>query len=323
MQLHRLIAHTRVAVCVAFALSACSPPTANTWSGYAESDPIWVAAPVAGRLQQLAVQAGARVGEGELLFALDDTPEQADLARAAAQLSQAQAQSHNLETGRRDAELRVTRAQLAQAQALLAQARANHQRLQALQQQDFISPAQLEAAAHSQTQAAAKVAELQALLQASQLPARGDERAASQANVTAAQQALRAQDWRAAQAQAHAPQAGWVEDTFFQVGEWVAAGQPVVALRGANGLKLRFFVPQGELASLRLGQVVSATCDGCPAPVAATIRRIANAPEYTPPVIYAKAQRAKLVFVVEASVAPDAPIHPGQPVDIAHPASGS
>jgi len=41
-------------------------------------------------------------------------------------------------------------------------------------------------------------------------------------------------------------------------------------------------------------------------------------PEYTPPVLYNRDNRAKLVYMVEAVFAPadTADLHPGQPVDV-------
>ncbi len=49
-------------------------------------------------------------------------------------------------------------------------------------------------------------------------------------------------------------------------------------------------------------------------------------PEYTPPVIYSRESRAKLVFLVEAKPRPEdaTRLHPGQPVDVApaQPAGG-
>jgi HlyD family secretion protein len=63
---------------------------------------------------------------------------------------------------------------------------------------------------------------------------------------------------------------------------------------------------------------VTIDCNGCGAPIAARIDRIATQPEYTPPVIYSNTQRARLVFMVEAR--PDAKeglrLKPGQPVDV-------
>ena len=58
--------------------------------------------------------------------------------------------------------------------------------------------------------------------------------------------------------------------------------------------------------------------DGCPQPVPARISFIANQAEYTPPVIYSREQRSRLVFLVEAYPAvPDAArLHVGLPVDV-------
>jgi HlyD family secretion protein len=109
-----------------------------------------------------------------------------------------------------------------------------------------------------------------------------------------------------------------VEDTLFRVGEWVPAGSPVVSLLEPAGVKVRFFVMQAQLPALKLGDAVSVECDGCPQPVPARISFIANQAEYTPPVIYSREQRSKLVFLVEARPnAADAPkLHPGQPVEV-------
>ena len=68
---------------------------------------------------------------------------------------------------------------------------------------------------------------------------------------------------------------------------------------------------------------MTVACDGCAAPVAATIAFIADRAEFTPPVLYSKENRAKLVYLVEAKPAPAdaAKLHPGQPVDVTLPAS--
>ena len=110
--------------------------------------------------------------------------------------------------------------------------------------------------------------------------------------------------------------AGKVTEAYFRVGEYVNAGQPVLALLPPANVLARFFVPQAELATLALGQAVSLQCDGCGAPLAARISRIATAPEYTPPVIYSTAQKARLVFMLEArpEAADAARLRPGQPL---------
>jgi HlyD family secretion protein len=111
---------------------------------------------------------------------------------------------------------------------------------------------------------------------------------------------------------------GTVTDTLFARGEWVPAGAPVVSLLPPANVKVRFFVPEPRLGGVKVGQKVSLACDGCPAAVAATITYIAPQAEFTPPVIYSKENRAKLVFLVEAkpAAADASKLHPGQPVDV-------
>lgn len=300
-------------------LVACGPPAAPAWSGYAEGEYVYVAAPLAGSLARLSVQPGQDVTAGAPLFALEATPEQAARAESEARLAQARAQAADAAKGRRPDEIAVTRAQLAQAKAQQRLAADDLARQQQLLAQGFITPARLDDARTALAQARSRVAELEAALKVAQLPARSDEQQAARAQADAAAQALRQQQWRLGQMQQAAPAAARVSDTFFRVGEWVAAGTPVVSLLPLGATKARFFVPEAEVGAIAPGQAVRLQCDGCGAPIAAHVTRIATQPEYTPPVIYSNAQRAKLVFMVEA--VPDAPadgrrLKPGQPLDV-------
>lgn len=303
---------------LAMGLTACSeaPPTA--WSGYAEGDHIYLAAPIGGQLDQLAVQVGDQVLRGDALFALDARSELAARDEARARLEAAEAQVADSAKGRRDDELAVARAQLVQAQATAALALTAWQRQRELLAQGFVSPAGEDQARTSLKQARARVAELQASLRVAALPARSDARSAAQAQAEAQNEVVRQAEWRLAQKQQQAPAQGRVTDVFFRVGEYVMPGQPVLALLPPGGIKARFFVREDEVASLFLGQWVSLSCDGCGEPVPARISRIATGPEFTPPVIYSNAQRAKLVFLVEARprTGDGTRLHPGQPLDV-------
>jgi HlyD family secretion protein len=108
-----------------------------------------------------------------------------------------------------------------------------------------------------------------------------------------------------------------VVDTLYTSGEWVQAGMPVVSLLPAENIKLKFFVAEKELSTLKIGQEVNVGCDGC-APLKANITFIAPQAEYTSPIIYSKENRATLVFLIEArpSAADAVKLHPGQPVEI-------
>ena len=161
--------------------------------------------------------------------------------------------------------------------------------------------------------------ELAAQLTTAGLGARPDALAAAMAEVSAAAAAKERAGWAVAQKSQAAPRAALVFDTLYRVGEFVAAGNPVVSLLPAENIKVRFFVPEAEFAAFTAGAPVRIAITGRPAPLDARISYLSPSPEYTPPILYNRENRSKLVFMVEA-VFTDATaardLHPGQPVDV-------
>jgi len=163
------------------------------------------------------------------------------------------------------------------------------------------------------------VAETEAQLATAQLGGRIDTITAAEADVAAAQAALDRAGWSVAQKNQTAPRAALVYDTLYREGEFVPAGTPVVALLPAENIKVRFFVPEAEFGALKAGDLVKISLTGRPAPFDARVSYLSPRPEFTPPVLYNRENRAKLVFMVEAlpvdaTAARD--LHPGQPVDV-------
>ncbi len=309
------IAATSLALCL---LAACGDKAPSGWSGYAEADYIYVSSPLAGTLAALNVKPGDIVEAGKPLFTLESEAEKAAREEAKARLDAASYQAANTEKGKRAPEVAVNQAQLAQARAQAELAQHDLTRKRELLAQGFISRAQVDEAEAQLAQSRARVAELGSVVQVARLPARADEQAAADAQVSAARQVVRQTEWREQQKHQTAPAAGQVADTFFRPGEFVNAGQPVLALLPPANIKARFYVPEAQLQSVALGKDVQLQCDGCGTPIAAKVTFISTRPEYTPPVIYSNDQRSKLVFLAEAKpAAADAQrLRPGQPVNV-------
>lgn len=125
-------------------------------------------------------------------------------------------------------------------------------------------------------------------------------------------------EWSFNQKRQAAPQAGLVYDTLFRQGEWVAAGKPVVVLLPPQNIKVRTFVPETRVGSIQYGDTVQVTVDGLDVPFVGKVSYISPRAEYTPPVIYSRESRAKLVFMIESVFDPEVSsnLHPGQPVDV-------
>ena len=113
-----------------------------------------------------------------------------------------------------------------------------------------------------------------------------------------------------------APAAARVQDVFYQSGEWVAANQPVVALLADDRVRLRFYVPQAQVERYRPGTRVQFSCDGCKPGQGARINFVSPRAEFTPPVIYSRESRDRLVFLVEALPDRPADLLPGLPIDV-------
>jgi HlyD family secretion protein len=300
------------------ALAGCDRAPPAGYPGYVEGEFVRVAAPLSGTLLELAVQRGTQVAKDAPLFTLESEQERAARAEAEARVRQAQATLANLEKARRPPEIAAARAQLAQAQASLRQSEADLVHTQKLVADKFLPPQQRDQALAARDRDRGRVAELSQQLQIANLPARSDEIAAATADVKAAGDALAQAQWRLEQKSQTAPAAGLVADTLYRAGEWVAAGAPIVSLLPPANVKLRFYVPETVVGSLRIGDAVTVRCDGCGADIPAKVRFIATQAEFTPPVIYSRENRANLVFLVEAW--PDAPnpaLHPGLPVEVA------
>ena len=300
------------------ALAACTNPDPHLYQGYAEGEYVRVAAPFSGTLEVLAVKRGAQVKAGSPLFTLEQENEAAARREARERLQNAEAQLANLQKGKRPTEIEAIRAQLAQAEAALKLSATQLKRQEQLVEQNFIARERLDEARTVHERDTQHVAELRALVATAQLAARPDEIKAAAHNVEAARAALAQAQWKLDQRSVEAPVAGLVQDTYFVTGEWVGANLPVVSLLPRENIKVRFFVEQRHLGAVRIGQKLAMSCDGCPTPVAAEVSFISPQAEFTPPVIYSRQERAKLVFLIEARPAPEdaAKLHPGQPVEV-------
>jgi len=315
-------AGTLAAILLAALSAGCERAGPSGFQGYAEGEFVLVASPYAGTLERLAVARGQQVAAGAALFALESAAEQAAVGEAEARVGTARERLANLEAARRKPEIEALQAQVASAAAERRLAVEQLKQQERLRRAGYVSQSRLDEAKVAHDRAAARVEEAEAQLRNARAGiGREAEIGAARTELQAAQAQLAQARWRLEQKSAAAPAAALVQDTFFSQGEWVPAGAPIVSLLPPGNIKLRFFVPETAVGAIRAGQPVSVTCDGCGAPIAATVSFVSAQPEYTPPVIYSRESRAKLVFLVEAKPKPEdaTRLHPGQPVDVSLP----
>ncbi len=299
-------------------LAGCSRQAPAGWQGYLEGDFVYVASPLAGQLATLAVEKGTRVETGAMLFTLERSSELAAQRQAAEQLKSTQARLEDLKKGSRPSELAALEARRDQARSAAELSRLEFNRQENLFKTQVISASDFDRARLANDENVRAVEDLTAQLATAQLGGRTDALAAATADVSAALAAKERADWNVDQKTQGAPKAGLVYDTLYRAGEFVAAGNPVVVLLPPENVKVRFFVPEPEFAALKAGEVIRVRLDGRAEPLAAHISYLSPQPEYTPPVLYNRENRSKLVFLVEAvfDAAEARDLHPGQPVNV-------
>jgi HlyD family secretion protein len=286
--------------------------------GYVEGETSLIAPPTAGRLVERPVERGDTVKKGQLLYVIDPVLAQGEVSRTEGALAESKARYENLLKGKRQEEKDVTTMQRRETEAALAQAEVELKRQTELVGKGYSTRKDYDQAESMARQLRSRAASLGAQERVNELPARPDEIDAARAMVEQNQANLDQARKRLADLMPVAPEDGLIENTFYNIGEWVPAGTPVVSLLPPYRVKLRFYVPEADLASAKMGQQVSFTCDSCAPDLKAKIIYISPRSEFTPPVIYSQTARTKLVFLVEARPDPtQARLAPGMPVTVA------
>jgi HlyD family secretion protein len=304
-------------IALAFCLG-CDRKERDVVQGYVEGEFVYVASPLPGALQELFVERGAHVTAGQPLFALESGAEIAAHDEAAKRLEEGRARLEDARKGLRPPEIDALEAQLRQSRAALVLSEKEFERQKDLFRTGASSAQDLDRARSAAEQDKQRVSQQEADLKTAQLGSRTDQIAAAEANVRALQSALAKAEWDLSQKRQNATQPALVFDTLYRPGEWVAAGRPVVVMLPPENIEVRAFVPQTRIAAIHPGDRVNIHVDGISEAFTGKVSFISPRAEYTPPVIYSQESRGKLVFLVEAVLAPAtaAKLHPGQPVDV-------
>lgn len=287
------------------------------YSGYLEAEYVYVAPSVAGRITTLAVAEGDTIEAGTFLFDFDATKQDAGLRAALAQVATAEANLRNLETGSREAEIEVIRASLEQAKAQQHLAETTLARTESLFERAIATQAQVDAQRAALEEANAQVAQLKAQLDVAELPARSEQVVAAEKTLEAARAEADLARSQLDDMAVSAPVGGRVESIYFKAGEVAATGTPVLSILPPGEIKVLFFLPEAERPGFSVGDRLSLDCDGCAAGLIATITKMASDPQYTPPIIYSREERSRLVFRAEARIEGEQTgLLPGQPVSL-------
>lgn len=295
-------------------------PRPAAYHGWVEADLVFVGADEPGRLISLHVREGETIKAGVPLFELESDIQTAEWRQAKASLAEAQARLARSEAAQqRPEEVAVLLAQQDRAEASIEQSRPEFERASKLVQQGTSPQSRLDQAKATYERDVAVLKETRQQVEVARMQARAEDIRAAEEIVAQARARLASAEVRRQQRAISAPAAGVVQEVYYRPGEIVASGRPVIALLPPANIKVRFFVPQSELPRLAAGDRIEVTCDGCSSTLAARVSFISREAEFTPPVIFSREERAKLVYRIEAI--PERPelLRVGQPIEVAAP----
>jgi HlyD family secretion protein len=218
-------------------------------------------APAPTTVKKIYVKAGEQVKTGQIMVQLDDADARAEAAKAEAQLRAADAELSSVKSGGTQEEVLTNQAQLAKARTERAAAKRNLDALQALHQRGAASAEEVQAA---QNRLNAAEADFRLFSQkknnrfsTADIAKAQATAAEAQAQLSAAQDLLRKSDIRA-------PRDGEVYSLPVRQGQYVAAGDLIVAVANLKTVEVRAFVDEPDIGRLRKDQTVEITWDAIP-----------------------------------------------------------
>jgi HlyD family secretion protein len=319
----RLIAVIAVAVVLAaaaiFAVTRRGSEREETIrvSGNFETHEAEAAFQIAGRLSERYVSEGQTVAAGQPVARLDDTEILHEVAGRGADVAAAAAALAELEAGFRPEEIAQARAALRAAESEAARLESDYARQAQLLRDDVIARREFETAEAARNVARSRVEELRQRAALLERGPRHEQITAARARVEQATQARAVAETKLTFTRIVAPFDGVVLEENVEPGETVSPGTPVVTIGNLRRVWLRAFLPQTELAHVRLGQPVDVSVDSFPGRTfPGRISFIASESEFTPKSVQTEKERVKLVYRIRIDVPnPDLALKPGMPAD--------
>lgn len=275
---------------------------ARAFQGIVEHEDRVLGLEVGGRVVELPVKRGDRVARGTVLVRLDDGLERPVRDARAAELRAATAQLRLLEAGARREEIRGVSAELTSARSQEEILRRNLTRQESLRTSGAIAPAQLDSLEAEISLVEGRRRSLEERLRAMRSGARSDEIDAATARVEAATAALAATDARLARYALTNLVPGTVVDTHVELGEIVAPGAPAVTVADLDHPYVDVFVPEAEIAKVRVGASARVRVDSLAQPLLGRVEHIFPETEFTPRFLFSEEERTNLVIRVRVRV---------------------
>jgi HlyD family secretion protein len=266
----------------------------------------------------LPVEEGKPVKAGDLLARLDDADYEQQVRVDEATLQTRDKELDLAEAGNRTQDIQAAGQTVADAKADLELKRADLERYNALYKRDAVSTQTRDQADTAFKRAQAVYERAQQNLSEMREGTRKEQIAVSRATLHAAKQSLELSKVRRDYTVLASPVTGVVTVRQAELGEYVAAGTPVVTIADIDQLWVRAYVSETDLGRVHWGQTVTLRTDTYPGKsYKGTVSFISPEAEFTPKTVQTNKERVALVYRIKVDVDnPNHELKPGMPADI-------
>ncbi len=280
-------------------IAGCANKNNDEALGTLERDRIVLKATASEIILNEPVPEGTKVSAGTLLVQLDDRRQQAVVARAQAEVAQAEARLDELRNGARPEDIAGASARVSGARAAVIEAQAGFQRTKQLLQQKLAAQATLDQALASRDSAEASLQSAQEELLRLTNGTRKEQLDQAAAAVQAATAYLALEQRNLADLSIVATRDAYLDSLPWNVGERVAQGATVAVLLANAAPYARVYVPEHWRARLTVGDRKAIKVDGIEQPLTGQLRWIATEAAFTPYFALNASDRARLVYMAE------------------------
>jgi len=285
-------------------LTGCNSDKTNIALGTLERDRIAHTATVSEVITGLPIKAGSKVSKGMVLVKLNDDLQKALVAKALAQVQQAQANLDKAHNGARSEEVAAAKARVQGAQAALVKSNANHARETSLIKSNLTSQAALDNTLATRDESLALLNNAKEQLRQLVNGTRIEDLAIAEAILATNIAMLTIEQKKLSDLTITAKRDGILDNLPWNLGERVTVGSPVAIVLAGKVPFARVYIPEPYRVQIRVGDKLTVNVDGLTKSLLGTVRWIATEPAFTPYYALNQAERANLMYLAEV-ILPD------------------
>ena len=283
-------------------LVGCMKDSSHQALGTLERDRVTFTATASEIIRELPTKEGSVVKQGDVLVKLDSKNQQAVLAHAVAEQSQAEAYLLRLTNGERPEDIAAAQARVARAQAQLTEADKNYRRKAELVTRRLISQSEKDSALAARDSARAELDSANEEFSKLTAGSRPEDIEQAKAQLAAAKADVVLEKQKLDELTIVATRDGILDNLPYNLGERVPVNGVVAVIQANRVPYARVYVPADYRVDFVPGITVPVYVDGIDKPFEGRVRWVSTEAAFTPYYALTEDERSRLMYLAEVDL---------------------